>query len=411
MRPGHPKWATNANHVAGAWIGQPNKDEPSPAKLATGREPTERPVAEEFNWLHWGIALMLAACGSVRAINYLEADTAGMGLVGGGHGSNGDAAYDPTTGFFGAATDGSGGGSANREVYADGGMTWAQNTPWGGAFDTQAIGYDIDPATGLRTAGFNAADSLFYTANTWPGAWFAWSGIGATGQTWTYPSSDGNGLWVAWNNTLGTMWQTTDPTAVAIAVVTVDPGLASSPFDIVHSRHQALAVDQYDTGNPFWIAVNATEITTSADGLTWTPSALHLVPVADGLCYTRSARRWHLFDGTAGNLQHVYSDDNGTTWVPGTVINAGLGLSTVRAATDDYNQIVIAVMDAGTAYLYASLDDGDTWERVPMPGNWTTVASPVVQVAYGGGRFAVLGDNGAAPASYLHWYSIAASER
>lgn len=415
MKPGIPRWATNALHAAGAdpWSGQPNKVAPSAGKIATGRVPEERPPAEETNMWRWMMATILTACSSARAVNYSDGDTTGIPTAGIAVGSLlQHVEYDPATGFWGFVTDGAG-ANVCEEIYSRGGIVWQNDAPigWGGV-NLLAAGYGINPVTGLRSASFQAADQLFYTLAGYPGLWAQWNGVGATGNTYSVHDTDAAGsLWVVYNATGATLDRQVSPIAGGPPVAcATQPGFAGAVITLKHSRHAALEVDQYDAGNPLWLAITATEVSTSVDGDNWLGAVPHGIPTPGYTVeYSAHSRRWHAVNVGAGALRHYYSDDDGANWNAGTVIDATLGVVQARLASDRFGALVCVAIDAVTAEarVYATVDDGVTWREVAMPASIAGNGGDTPLAGFGGGRFMVVLDDGGAPAAYLPYYGLA----
>ena len=367
----------------------------------------------------WALAMILAGCSSMRAVNYSDGDTTAPGA--GGTGISlwpGRVEYDPVSGFWGFATDGAGANPC-EEYYSRLGVIWHSVTPigWGGVAMV-LTGYIISPTTGVRVASFQGADQLFYTLAGYPGVWAPWNGIGGTGNTYMFPETDGS-IWVVYNSTAGTLdWQANPAAGGPPAAGVPQPGFAGAPpplYALKHSRHDALEADQYDTGNPLWMAITATEVSSSVDGSNWTAAALHGIPIPGfTMEYSAHTRRWHTLDTTAGNLQHFFSEDNGVTWIAGTVIDATLAFSGgSKLASDRFGTLVCLAIDsvAVTAHVYASVDDGATWTEVAMPSTIALNGGAGSLAGYGGGRFMLVVEDGAAPATYYPFIGLASIDQ
>jgi len=412
MRPGNPKWATNDNHAVGAdpWSGMPTKVPPSAGKIATGRVPEERPPAEETNWWRWAAALLLTACSSMRAVNYQDGDTSAVGTA--GTGINilfNRIEYDPVSGYWAFPTSG-GGAIVCEEIYSCGGVVWEEDTPagWGGVA-LPAEAYSTNPMNAVRAVSFSTADQLFYTLAGYPGTWVVWDGVGATGNTYTLIENSGS-RWVVYNLTNSTLdFQDSPAVGGPPAACATQPGFAGDVTVIKYSRHDAAEVDPSDAGNPLWMAVTLTEVSTSVDGDNWTPAAVHGVPGASTVAYTASSRRWHMIDPSAGNLQHYYSADNGVSWTAGTVIDAPANNVGARLASDRYGTLVCITIDSVTkeAQVYATVDDGETWREVAMPASVRNAGGNTPMAGFGDGRFMLVVEDGVDPATYYPYYGLA----
>jgi len=400
MFPGVPKWATNALFTGGPDVGSPTKAKPSSGQEDEGYERLDRPAAQRWNFWRWAIASLSISCASSHVANWEKTDTSVIDLVTSAMPEV--AAYDSAqdTWWVVAAP----GPVAAEELYSVGGLTnWAGAAagPWAGLVLPRDC--DVDPAGVRAVTFFDAADLIYTTPAGYPGVYVLWAGLPGPGLIWEKVAHDHIGLWVFADQN-GVLYNSTGP-AVAVAPVAVGPGFAAAiPIALEHSRHAALDVWDQDPGNPVWLAMTATEISTSADGLSWTPAALHGIPTpARGLAYSKPTTKWGIIEGTAGNAQFHYSTDNGLTWTAGAVIDATFGaISNTHLQCDGFGHWVAVIADAVISpKIYASADDGDTWYEIHMPATWPPAAGAIlnsIPTAYGGGRFMIFtGDNAGLP--------------
>lgn len=348
------------------------------------------------------------------ALNFFAGDTSTPGTFGAGiSAKTSRIEYDPTTGYWTFPVDGDGAGNPPEEAYSKNGITWEKNAPAGWANAT-AQGHSVNQTTGYRAVSIFGNDQLWRSVNTHAGTWILWNGIGATGKQYTLIGNDG-ARWVVYNSTDSTLMYTDDVTATPPAAGATQPGFAGAVTFVDHSRHAAAEVDPSDPGNLVWLAITATEASRSADGNTWTAAAAHgIAAPAGSLAYTARSQLWHALDTTAGNLQLYTSDDNGDTWAGGTVIWAPANIMRAAIASDRLGSLVVIATDTVTdeTRAYASIDDGDTWTRIALPGDhfpgvpsWTRY--PLA--GFGGGRFMLVAEDGAAPATYSPFYGLTMS--
>jgi hypothetical protein len=155
-----------------------------------------------------------------------------------------------------------------------------------------------------------------------------------------------------------------------------------------NSQYVAAGWDNTASAPAFW---------TSSDGSSWTKRSAHAssseVPV--GITWTGSAY-------VAVSAEEVYTSADGITWTnatPWTAYNGGLDVKGVASCPDTGLVVVVGKEAPGTkvprAGGGASFDHGASWEVIPG------IPHGARDVAYGGGRFAVVLDDSAAPSARL----------
>jgi len=414
MRPGPIPWATNANHAAGAdpWSAQPNKIPPAAGKIATGRVPEELPPAEETNYVRSVTGELANRAATQRLASLgIVSDTlaaAGYTLAGIQIDYCWEGALSATTIAQYAWGMGYQVAGNHEECQAANGWVWRQIFPGGvipGAVFPASIASHINGDRGMVGSGI--VDAV-YASPAPLAAWQAWGFGAALGLTWTQMECDkipAGDTWVIYDNNsaaphiaLGHL--------LPFAPVAAPPGFAVSPCTLRHSHHQAGDVYDSDAGNSVWMALTATEISTSADGDTWLPAALHglsAAPMIDALAYSKAGSRWvTVLNKAAATI--AYSDDNGLSWAEVTLknplgIDVTLGGGSARIACDGYGHWIVAYCDtagANAVQLEASADNGETWHLI-YPEEQTALAPlwPHLALAYGGGRFYFLSADGA----------------
>jgi len=383
------KWATDILHAAGGdpWSGMPNKVEASAGKVVTGRLPKEEPPAEETNWWRWLCATLVSAACSLQILNWTRADVTFTnpnyrpieGL------------WDPTTNTAWLLEEG-----LPDVAFCEssiGGLTWAA--------------YAAPNINGPRDAADDGAGTKAAVGSTWgdqirfktgAGVWTLWAGLPGPGKTFISIEHDGAGLWVAVDST-GAVYSSTGP-AVPFAPVATPPGFGAigTWARVMHSRHYAGEVDQYDPGNPIWIIVAPAGgpvpvFSTSTDGATWTAAAPLALPAGafayDRWAYSAAMRRWVAADMNA----NVYvSADNGTSWSAPVAIAVGFATpvtpSTIDVSCDRGSDVVLVICDGATNYeVWVSDDAGETFSRVWLPSGGAAFQPEYVVTWYGGGQF------------------------
>lgn len=404
MIPFLKKWATNIFHAAGAdpWSAQPTKAEPAAGKLATGRVPEERPPAEETNYWRSTVSRLVNVISSLRTGNFFQADTTGIDGVTAAVPQS--AYFDPSSEYFWVVAPGGGGGCEDH--WSQGGLVWNAAAP-GGLWAALVLPRDcaIDVTTSARAVVFaDAADTIHGSAAFWPGIWGLWAGLPGPALTFELVEHDWIGRFV-FVTSLGAVYDSTD-VLTPIAVAGTPPGFAAAlPSAIIHTHHAALDVWDRDTGNPLWMIVTPTEVSTAADGQNWTAAALHNVTALTPrtLAYSKTSRKFGVIQGTAGNARFWESVDNGATWGAGTVIDSAYGaLAQGSSLTCDGGGHWVAMLVDGIAdaRIYVSVDDGTTWERVYPEASWPVPLAAATfafsTAVYGQGRFQIYTADGAA---------------
>lgn len=380
-RPGYMEWATNANHAAGAdpWSGQPNKVEPAAGKIATGRIPEEPPPAEEYNWLTWAAALLLTSCGSLRTVNWLETDVTGLAAA---TGRVDVGSYDPARDTHWVLADDN---PALIEQYeALGGLIWAPVVPalfagW------QALDCDTSD-TGDRVAVFAGGNDRVYADTVAAPAWALWAGGFPAATQYNRVHHDQAGRWT-FADSNSVLYTSTAP-AVVIAAMTTPPGFAAAaPITIRHSHHPAALIHPSDPGNPVWMVLTPTEISTSANGVDWTAAAAHGIAAPatnrNSLAYSAYGAKWIVGTLVAGTPL-VVSTDNGTSWAAGPTLGSTGVPANIEITCDNFGHWVIVTTNATPlTEVWASVDNGITWSQIHQP----TALQQFHALWFGGGRF------------------------
>jgi len=410
-KPRRLDWATNANHAAGGdpWSGQPNKVEPAAGKIATGRIPEERPPAEETNWWRNKAAAWLRWVSGVHSRNWTAADFTQVSAVPWPPLSAqlwhpGAVCYDAGNKCFTALnlegntiTSYDSGDYFNPTVtaYTPGGqgIAWADestkllinppNTPWGAVVGSALPGTYVDIASdgaGNRIAVCDDGAGVDLLARSLAYASWTIQTPASTGADWRAVDHDGSGLWAICDST-GQI-----DTSPAGAVWTArTSGLVGGvlPGCLRHTR---------DAANATWLALDSTNKTTSADGITWSAAAHGLPAQPLALAYDALYQRWACV-ASSGGVQYLYtSDNNGTSWTQRAAL-AFTGAAPFWWLSSDQQGVFVVLASEYAASgnnwnVWASLDGGVTSGRVDLPGGQGLDAA--AGLAYGE-VFAVVG--------------------
>ncbi len=362
------EWATDANFPAGVnpWNAQPNKVEPSAAKVDVGRQPTELPPAEETNWWRSMVSRFVSHLVSIRMLNWSDYGVDTTTPVASGAGSAWAGCYDETDGVFTVGTgDGETVVTSNGYVWDDDGGAGLAGPNIGAGNAVTGIASD-DSGTRVACVPSAAAppgDEVFYSIA--PGAWAACGFAAGLGLTFTKVESNGRygstGTWIIADTASPAAVYRSQGTMINFAVVAVT-GLTTQYPMICASK---------DTDNDCWVILTATQCARSSDhGATWT-TALHGLAVVTGgpaagclaanvITYDKATSRFIVFGG-ATSRDVSYSEDNGISWT--TVTNA------LPATWTGYGQIITSrdgeiLAHCGSLGYVGSVDGGETWELI-----------------------------------------------
>jgi len=375
------KWATDVNFPAGAdaWSSQPNKVEPSAAKVATGRIPEEPPPAEETNWWRSMVAAFIAHLVSLRLLNLSDygQDVSAVAAAG----ATACACYDGEKFVLGT----SGGETVESEP---GGWVW-EDTGGGGASGPNvgvgnivtSIASDL-ALTMVCCCDTGVGDEVYHTVG---GVWTPCTITGAPGLAWIKVEC------------YGTTWLISDDAATPSVYRSTNAATFSSVTVTGLTTQYPMICASKDPDNDCWVILTATQCARSSDGgLTWTTAAhgLNISGGSDGtvmganvITYDRATSRFIVILGGASAGDVAYSEDNGATWTTVSSCVGWTGTGHVAIVASGDGEILAHLGNSG---YWASQDGGETWLRVYVSTepSWIAGAWPSA-LAFGGGKFLI----------------------
>jgi hypothetical protein len=316
-------------------------------------------------------------------------------------------------------------GALSRRLVGQGGENWVDagaagitgDRPYSGA----AVADQSNGDAAMGADGVTGTNGLYYATAAAGVTWTLWAGT--AGKRYVGIDYDPvNGYWIGLDASAGTI----DTIAIIGAALTnrfTNATLANQYSCIQHSKHAAATLYPDDPGNLVALAVGAGGggwyRATDAASATWStlaPAPWTPLPADRGcLKYSYVGSRWGILTnngpGSASKLTFAYSDDNGDNWVE--VVDAFdlggrthgnwvTGTDDAVLLTDGWGHWFAAFNTQVTSEhleFWGSDDNGETWFRIFMPMDTSTVAGTQYKHVgwYGDGAFWVahLGNTGA----------------
>ena len=380
-------FATDDDHPAGgdAWSAQPNKEEPAAGRMAEGYPPETEPAAEHWNWLVNELAKLADRAAGLRLFTWFEGDF--------------------------TAVDGAQWSIANAGVYNSGLQQFIGIDEEGRILYTaanSAMVWDDDTADPEDIIGWTAGNKADITVDdinfTGANGRFIAVGDGAVSQVaYKY----GAGIWTAATPTISNSWSACElgqKTAAYTWVIGSTAGNIQTAISTgawpgwtartsnITSSIKAIATNAQAGGFHRTIAISNTELTRSNDFATWTAVVTPfsgLTSTPEDIGYSAKGDRWSV---AQANGYAAYSDDNGSTWtevIPDTI--TGTTLDTIKIQSDGDGHWVMAGATATKGYIWASIDNAETWHHVETP-NMDNVADGTA-LMFGRDQFVIVGND------------------
>jgi len=387
-------WATNTNHAAGGnpWSGQPCKVEPSAGKRSTGFMPTERPPAEQFNWLLHQFSLWERWTAALQLETWAAADFSGV--------------TPPTDWLYPTAvcavpaylTTPSTIVAISDDGWAlfsnSGGRYWVAEG--GGANTLQALWGSVTPSW----CGLTGSDHAFKVAACDDGTQVDLiAQCAAAPGVWTTltPATTGTVRWRAVAHNYAS------PSGIYVIgghtgrLNRIVAGGGAQDSGVPYAAAVDVVAHTHDTTNPYFLAAVTDRVVVSGDGAsgTWTVYNPGWTTFqASDLAYDSTSRRW-IAVGMAAAGDLWVSDDNGVTWSRRQGVCPWISAAGRKHISCDGRGgwVVTGSSDHSLHstwdYTYYSVDNGDTWYTTTAP------AEVSAGVVYQDGYFVTVGYTGA----------------
>lgn len=418
MRPGKIDWASNDNYAAGPEVGNPTKIPPATGRKADGWEPDEPPPAAWWNFITWSINERLENAAAIRIKNWTQKSTNSIAWAGTLEGCVGVSRPISLTGnkprtlqhcvlstVGASAYDSTGIGGEQMTAAAAGGVLPADYM-YDIASDLSGNAVVVTPAL--------VANGAYSAPNTAPTTWAAWAATaGFALQCVAYDEI--NTRWLMYRPSTGIEYSAT--AGGALTGVAVGGAGALVPA-LRASNHDAGDLYPDDPGNDVKLLFDNNGALFRSLGnsvATWSnvgPAPFVPAPASERcLAYSKLGSRWGcIVTNGPGSTRptFAYSDDNGDNWVEVVdsfdFVNRGypafsVGSDFLSLACDGFGHWIAsakvsATATAGTEVLeiWASMDNGLTWNQVYFPGvtAGTATSADRADCWYGDGAFWVV---------------------
>lgn len=402
MKPGNIKWAENALYAAGPDVGSKTKSPPTAAQEGDGYYPTYRPAPQIWNYMRWAQAERLKSLALMRLSNIFPGDMSAVAANGG----KGNGVFSPD-GYHDVVTNG--GAASAIEVYSSkGGVVFDDSTA---PVDTASISAAIASDGLVERAIAGGATGVW--RSSFRGAW-SHGATWADAIAWQFIEHDHVGLWlVARDRTTPDhdLIKISDGPATAWSAPATPPGWAAleNILAVAHSHHPSGMVYDQDPGNPLWVVMGNTQVSTSSDGDVWTAASAHGLGTAvpSKIAYSAAGTMWisALIDG---GVPKIARSQDGVTWTASSpFVGTALTVTDIDIASDGFGDWLVAMGDGSSVEFWGSVDNGETWFQI-WPMQDTTATPTRIKVWFGGGRFHVDITDGSS--AFDHFVSLRADE-